>query len=108
MECAFLFWGFIGGRGQNFSLPRWIFHSKVIVCDDELATIGTANLDIRSFEQNYEVNVLVYEREFAETLRIDFLKDCEKSIQIDYKEHLKRPKIERLKEGMAKVFSPVL
>ncbi len=83
-------------------------HSKVIVCDDELATIGTANLDIRSFEQNYEVNVLVYEREFAETLRIDFLKDCERSIQIDYKEHLKRPKIERLKEGMAKVFSPVL
>ncbi|MBD1263146.1 cardiolipin synthase [Maribacter polysiphoniae] len=83
-------------------------HSKIIVSDDELTTIGTANLDIRSFEQNYEVNVLIYEKEFAETLRNDFLGDCKKSTQLDYIDYLKRPKINRLKEGMAKVFSPVL
>lgn len=91
-----------------FLFQDGFLHSKVIVCDDELATVGTANLDIRSFEQNYEVNVLVYEKEFAEKLRDDFLKDCEKSIQLDYKEYLKRPKTDRLKEGMAKIFSPVL
>ena len=91
-----------------YQLQDGFLHSKVIVSDDELTTIGTANLDIRSFEQNYEVNVLVYEKEFAKTLRIDFLEDCEKSDQIDYHEYLKRPKIDRLKEGMAKVFSPVL
>lgn len=88
--------------------PDGFLHSKVIVSDDELTTIGTANLDIRSFEQNYEVNVLIYEQEFTERLREDFLKDCEKSNQISYHEYLKRPKIERLKEGAAKIFSPVL
>ena len=91
-----------------FLFQDGFLHSKVIVCDDQVATIGTANLDIRSFEQNYEVNVLVYEREFSEKLRDDFLEDCKKSIQVDYQEYLKRPKMDRLKEGMAKVFSPVL
>jgi cardiolipin synthase len=91
-----------------FLFQDGFLHSKVIVSDDELATIGTANLDIRSFEQNYEVNVLVYEKEFAEILKNDFLSDCEKSIRINYDDHLKRPNMERLKEGMAKVFSPVL
>ncbi|MDF0707449.1 cardiolipin synthase [Muricauda sp. 334s03] len=91
-----------------FLFQDGFLHSKVIVCDDQVTTIGTANLDIRSFEQNYEVNVLVYEREFSEKLRDDFLEDCKKSIQVDYQEYLKRPKMDRLKEGMAKVFSPVL
>ena len=91
-----------------FLFQDGFLHSKVIVCDDQVTTIGTANLDIRSFEQNYEVNVLVYERELSEKLRDDFLEDCKKSIQVDYQEYLKRPKMDRLKEGMAKVFSPVL
>lgn len=91
-----------------FQFQDGFLHSKVIVSDDELATIGTANFDIRSFEQNYEVNVLVYEKNLAQELRNDFLGDCEKSIQLDYKEYLKRPKTERLKEGLAKIFSPVL
>jgi len=83
-------------------------HSKVIVSDDELTSIGTANLDIKSFEQNFEVNVLIYEKECTQKLKQDFLKRCEKSTQISYDEYLKRPKIERLKEGLAKIFSPVL
>ncbi|WP_111707693.1 cardiolipin synthase [Lutibacter citreus] len=83
-------------------------HSKVIISDDALTSIGTANLDIRSFEQNYEVNALIYDKEITTNLKLDFLNDCKKSRQIDYKQFIKRPKLERLKEGMAKVFSPVL
>ncbi len=95
--------------GVNIYLfPDGFLHSKVIVCDDELTTIGTANLDIRSFEQNYEVNVLIYEKALTIDLKQDFLKDCEKSDQINYQDYLKRPRIDRLKEGVAKVFSPVL
>ncbi|MGO3719888.1 MAG: cardiolipin synthase [Mesonia hippocampi] len=88
--------------------PDGFLHSKVIISDDELTTIGTANLDIRSFEQNYEVNVLVYEKAMTQKLKIDFLKDCEKSHQISYTNFIERPKLERLKEGIAKIFSPVL
>ncbi|SDH30715.1 cardiolipin synthase [Winogradskyella thalassocola] len=91
-----------------YQYPDGFLHSKVIISDDELTTIGTANLDIRSFEQNYEVNVVVYEKEITEELKKDFFKHCEISTQISYKDFIKRSKIERLKEGFAKVFSPVL
>ena len=91
-----------------FLFQDGFIHSKTIVSDDALTTIGTANLDIRSFEQNYEVNVLVYEKEFAEVLKSDFLKNCDKCVQLDYHEHVNRSNIVRLKEGVAKLFSPVL
>jgi len=88
--------------------PDGFLHSKIIISDDELTTIGTANLDIRSFEQNYEVNVLIYEKEFTQELKKDFLRDCEKSNLINYQEYLKRSQTDRLKEGIAKIFSPIL
>ena len=88
--------------------PDGFLHSKVIISDDELSTIGTANLDIRSFEQNYEVNILMYDKDITTQLKQDFLKDCKKSNQLQYEDFSKRSKIDRLKEGVAKVFSPVL
>lgn len=102
------FENFLEAGVKIYLYPDGFLHSKLMMSDDELTTIGTANLDVRSFEQNYEVNVLVYEREFTQGLKNDFLKDCEKSEQIDYQEYLKRPKTDRLKEGLAKVFSPIL
>ncbi len=102
------FEAFLEAGVKIYQYPDGFLHSKVIISDDELTTIGTANLDIRSFEQNYEVNVLIYEKEFAQELKKDFLKNCKISTQINYEEYLKRRKTERLKEGLAKVFSPVL
>ncbi|MFS4416449.1 cardiolipin synthase [Maribacter sp. 2307ULW6-5] len=99
---------FLEAGVKIYLYPDGFLHSKLMLSDDELTTIGTANLDVRSFEQNYEVNVLVYEREFTQQLKNDFLKDCEKSEQLDYQAYLKRPKPDRLKEGLAKIFSPVL
>ena len=88
--------------------PDGFLHSKVIISDDALTSIGTANLDIRSFEQNYEVNALIYDSKITIDLKQDFLTDCNKSTLMSYEQHLKRSKTERLKEGLAKVFSPVL
>ncbi|WP_425237606.1 cardiolipin synthase [Ulvibacterium sp.] len=88
--------------------PEGFLHSKVIISDDRLTSIGTANLDVRSFEQNYEINVLTYGKAMACELKKDFIRDCEISSQIDYNEFKKRPLNERLKEGAAKIFSPLL
>ncbi|WP_282162715.1 cardiolipin synthase [Ulvibacterium marinum] len=88
--------------------PEGFLHSKVIISDDRLTSIGTANLDVRSFEQNYEINVLTYGEAMACELKKDFIRDCEISSQIDYNEFRKRPLTERLKEGAAKIFSPLL
>jgi len=83
---------FLEASVKIYQFPDGFLHSKVIISDDELTTIGTVNLDISSFEQNYEVNVLVYEKEFTENLKNDFLKNCKISTQINHQDYLKRPK----------------
>lgn len=91
-----------------YLFPDGFLHSKIIVSDDTIATIGTANLDDRSFEQNYEVNAIVYDSPFAKLLRKDFLKDAKESKLITYEEYLDRPLNDKLKEGLGKIFSPLL
>jgi len=79
-----------------------------MVSDDAISTIGTANLDDRSFEQNYEVNAIIYDEPFAKLLKEDFLEDSNISRLLSYQEHLQRPWGDKLKEGFGKVFSPLL
>ncbi|WP_109299392.1 cardiolipin synthase [Aquimarina sp. AU474] len=83
-------------------------HSKTIVVDDTICSIGTTNLDIRSFEQNYEVNVAIYDDDFSIALKNDFISDLKKGYQLNYQKFINRPLKEKLKEGIAKIFSPVL
>ncbi len=91
-----------------YLFPDGFLHSKIIVSDDMISTIGTANLDDRSFEQNYEVNAIVYDVSFAKLLQQDFQMDANISKMLSYEEYLQRPWSEKLKEGFGKVFSPLL
>ncbi len=91
-----------------FLFPDGFLHSKIIVSDDDICTVGTANIDVRSFEHNYEVNALLYDRPFTKKLKKDFLKDCERCTELTYEQHLERPWTSRLLEGMARVFTPLL
>ncbi|EAR01730.1 cardiolipin synthase [Maribacter sp. HTCC2170] len=91
-----------------YLFPDGFLHSKIIVSDNKLVSIGTANMDIRSFEQNYEVNAVVYDEYIATLLKNDFLNDVEHSIQLNYETFKDRPYFDKLKEGFAKVFSPLL
>ncbi len=84
-------------------------HSKVMLCDDEIASIGTANLDNRSLQQNYEAQVFVYDAALCKRMKSDFLKDCEKSTLLsDYAKYKERPWGKKLIEGFAKLLSPLL
>lgn len=91
-----------------YLFPEGFLHSKIVISDDEVASVGTANIDIRSFEQNYEVNAILYDKELTKKLRKYFLMDCDRSNQLTFERHMKRPWLDRLKEGFAKIFSPVL
>ncbi len=91
-----------------YLFPEGFLHSKIMISDDEITSVGTANIDIRSFEQNYEVNAIVYDSEFVKALKEDFLVDCNLSNQLTFEAHMKRPWWDKLKEGFAKIFSPVL
>lgn len=91
-----------------FLYPEGFLHSKVIISDDNVATIGTANIDVRSFEHNYEVNAVIYDEEFTRLLGKEFQKDCAKSEELNYEAYLKRPVKYKIYEGAARLFSPLL
>jgi cardiolipin synthase A/B len=83
-------------------------HAKTLVADGNLSIIGTANMDYRSFELNFEANVLLYDRPFAEELRSVFYKDLEEAEKIDKDEWCKRSAFQQLPERLARLFSHVL
>ena len=91
-----------------YLFPDGFLHSKIIISDDAVSTIGTANLDDRSFEQNYEVNAIIYDQKFTQLLKADFLKDANVSTMLSYQEYIERSYSDKLKEGFGKVFSPLL
>ncbi|MBU3181669.1 cardiolipin synthase [Clostridium psychrophilum] len=65
--------------GVKVYLHSGFLHAKTIVIDDQVSTVGTANIDIRSFSLNYETNAFIYNNEFAIKCRdifLDDIKDC--------------------------------
>ncbi|MBM1106594.1 cardiolipin synthase [Aurantibacter crassamenti] len=107
--CVRSYFGALLKSGVKIYLfPDGFLHSKIIISDDTISTIGTANLDDRSLELNYEVNAIIYDVPFSIMLKNDFLKDSNTSRLLSYQEHLERPWSEKLKEGFGKVFSPLL
>ncbi|GGH83998.1 cardiolipin synthase [Pullulanibacillus pueri] len=83
-------------------------HSKVIIVDHELASIGTANMDMRSFHLNFEVNAFLYRTESTIQLVADFIDDLENSVPIDWEVFKKRPILIRVFESTSRLLSPLL
>ena len=84
-------------------------HSKLLVCDDELCTCGSTNVDFRSFENNFEANVFFYDRATALRLKDIFLRDEARCSDMPDAETLgKRPFMRRLSESIIRLLSPLL
>ena len=85
-----------------------MLHAKTITVDDAFALLGSANLDIRSFYLNFEINVLLYGEQVTKHLRFAqqrYLNQCQ---PIVLGEWLERPLIKQYAEGAASLFSPLL
>jgi cardiolipin synthase len=91
-----------------YEYQKGFMHGKMLLVDDLLTTIGTANLDIRSFQLNFEVNAFIYDAELCKRVKADFTKDLAESRQISRHLYRKRGFVHRAKESLARVFSPVL
>lgn len=87
---------------------KGINHSKVIIVDGIVSSVGTANMDIRSFEQNFEVSLILYDRETTKKLAGDFLKDLQSSSEVVIQRWKFRSKREKAYESVARLFAPVL
>jgi cardiolipin synthase len=91
-----------------YEYQRGFMHSKIVIVDDELASIGTSNMDMRSFHLNFEVNAFLYRTMSTQTLVEEYLNDLEYSKQLDLEEFKKRNFGIRLLESTARLLSPLL
>ncbi len=83
-------------------------HSKVMIVDDFISVVGSANMDFRSFEHNFEVNAYIYDADFSKKMKGIFFNDLRKCTQINLKDWKSRPRIEKFKESLLRVFAPLL
>ena len=83
-------------------------HAKAMVVDDEIALVGTANLDVRSLELNYETSVLFEDDTAVSRLKRIIHEDIELSTEITLNEWLQRPSAQKLAENLCSLMTPVL
>ena len=84
-------------------------HSKLLVSDDDLCTIGSTNIDFRSFENNFEANAFFFDEGMAQRVKAVYLRDEAKSILVDDVSYfVKRPFLQRLFESTVRLLSPLL
>jgi cardiolipin synthase len=85
-----------------YQLQVAVLHAKTAVIDSVWSTVGSANLDQRSFLHNYELNVVVYDLEFGESMDSAFLEDLRFAPEVALETWNQRPIGERLKEWFAR------
>ncbi|KON98356.1 cardiolipin synthetase [Aneurinibacillus migulanus] len=83
-------------------------HAKILLVDGVVASIGTANMDIRSFQHNFEVNAIIYNSNSVYKLEEDFINDLMDSKELTLKEYKRRPWHHRILESVARLLSPLL
>ena len=85
-----------------------MMHSKVVLVDDDWASVGTANLDNRSLHLNFEVNCLLYAPQAVTELERAMRHDLSQAIRLDRAVYARRPFPCRLLENACRLMSPVL
>ena len=83
-------------------------HAKTIVADGKVCTIGTANMDMRSYSLNFEVNAFIYDDRVANNLETQFFKDIEDCKVMTKEEYDKRSITLRIRESIIRLISPIL
>lgn len=90
-----------------FIYQKGFTHAKILIADHTLASVGTANMDMRSFFSNFELNAVLFDIPSIDRLEADFLNDLNNCSEILWEEFEKRSRIQRGKEVLARLFSPL-
>jgi cardiolipin synthase len=91
-----------------FLYEKGYLHAKTISIDSEICSIGSANIDIRSFSINYELNAVFYSEAIARELESDFERDLQFCREADPSEYQKRGTVVRFRDSVARILSPLL
>ncbi|WP_142827278.1 cardiolipin synthase [Planococcus soli] len=111
----FVYWATYSYAGQMLRAGARVFiydngflHTKMIVTDNKAATVGTANIDVRSFKLNFEVNAFIYDEQVSSDLAELFHQDMKLSTELTYEMYLERTRMIKTKESIARLLAPIL
>ncbi|SFK59976.1 cardiolipin synthase [Halobacillus dabanensis] len=111
----FVYWATFSNIGDMLNAGAKIYvyqkgflHAKTIVVDGKIASVGTANIDVRSFRLNFEVNAFLYHPDVAQLLADRFHEDIVESTELTFKLYQSRSKWIRFKEAISRLLSPIL
>jgi len=85
-----------------------MLHAKTMIVDDDLTSVGSTNFDFRSFEHNFEGNLFLYSRELNARLSDDFFEDMKKCSRVKASCWRHRPLLQKVKESLFRLLSPIL
>ena len=94
--------------GKVYTYEKGFLHAKSVMADGKVACVGTANMDIRSFELNFEVNAMIYDEDIATELEDNFMRDIYDSKEYTLSMYKNRSLIQRVKEQVSRLLSPLL
>nr|WP_090885886.1 cardiolipin synthase [Evansella caseinilytica] len=111
----FIYWATLSHVGELLKAGVKVYiykngfiHAKMLVVDREINSVGTANIDIRSFKLNFEVNAFIYDVDVSEKLAAYFEKDMKFSMRLTQDMYQKRSRRIRFKESISRLLSPIL
>lgn len=111
---AFVYWANQYFYGELIELGAEIYkykhgfiHSKMVIIDEEVGFLGTANFDYRSMYQNFEISILIFGKKVEELVE-RFEIDIKDSYKVSLVKYIKRGKIQKMKESISKLMSPIL
>jgi cardiolipin synthase len=91
-----------------YEYGRGFVHAKTLVVDEWVSSVGSANMDIRSFHLNFEANAFIYDEAFTRELASVFVSDLEDSKMVDLSSEQRVGYLTRLGRGFARLLSPLL
>jgi cardiolipin synthase len=91
-----------------FIYEKGYLHAQTISVDSEICSIGAANIDIRSFSINYELNAVLYSRHLAKELEASFERDLADCTEFDLADYAARNFSVRFRDSVATLLSPLL
>lgn len=111
----FVYWATLSAIGKLLEVgvkvhiyQEGFMHAKTIVVDGKIATVGTANMDVRSFRLNFEVNAFLYNETLAEELIAVFEQDVLDSTELTLTKYNNRSRLVRFKEAISRLVAPLL
>lgn len=104
----YLYKRFLKNHIRIYEYKKAVLHAKTAVIDDIWATVGSSNLDRRSFTANLEVNAIVLDQSFGEKMKQQFLKDIRNSDEIQLEYCTQRSFLQYIKEWLCYRFRYLL